>query len=48
MTQIPDFHEEMERFQAAFQKVMNGAAVGWLLPTKEPKLRHIDGFVLPE
>jgi histidinol-phosphate aminotransferase len=40
-------HEEMDRFQIAFQKVMNGTAVGWLLPNEEPRLRHIDGFVLP-
>ena len=39
--------QEMDRFQIAFQKVMNGTAVGWLLPDEEPKLRSIDGFVLP-
>lgn len=39
--------EEMDRFQGAFQKVMNGTGVGRLLPDKEPKLRHINGFVLP-
>jgi histidinol-phosphate aminotransferase len=39
--------EDMDRFQAAFQKVMNGTAVGRLLPDEEPRLRHIDGFVLP-
>jgi len=39
--------EEMDRFQVALQKVMNGTAVGWLLPDEKPKLRHIDGFVLP-
>ena len=39
--------EEMGRFQVAFQKVMSGTAVGWVLPNEEPKLRHMDGFVLP-
>lgn len=39
--------EEMDRFQVAFQKVMSGTAVGWVLPNEEPKLRHMDGFVLP-
>jgi histidinol-phosphate aminotransferase len=40
-------HEEMERFQVAFQNVMNGTAVGRLLPKEELALRHIDGLVLP-
>jgi histidinol-phosphate aminotransferase len=37
---------EMDRFQIAFQKVMSETAVGRLLPTEEPKLRHLDGYVL--
>jgi hypothetical protein len=39
--------EEMERFQVAFQNVMTGKVVGQLRPNAGPKLRHIDGFVLP-
>ena len=39
--------EEMERFQAAFQKVMKGTVVGQLRPKADLPLRHIDGFVLP-
>jgi histidinol-phosphate aminotransferase len=37
---------EMERFQAAFQRVMNGTAVGWSLPAPRTRRRHLDGFVL--
>jgi len=39
--------EEMERFQAAFQKVMTGTAVGRVRPEKDVPLRHLDGLVLP-
>jgi len=39
--------EEMEKFQVAFQKVMNGKVVGRLQPNEEPKRRSLDGFVLP-
>jgi histidinol-phosphate aminotransferase len=38
---------EMERFQAAFQRVMNGTAVGWSFPAPRTRRRHLDGFVLP-
>src|SRR5271166_3842768 len=40
-------HEEMERFQVAFQNVMKGTAVGRLRPNEELNRRTIDGFVLP-
>src|SRR5271167_2332361 len=40
-------HEEMERFQAAFQNVMKGTVVGRLGPNEELNRRTIDGFVLP-
>ena len=39
--------EEMEQFQAAFQKVMKGTAMGSLRLGRELELRTIDGFVLP-
>jgi histidinol-phosphate aminotransferase len=39
--------EEMERFQAAFQNVMKGTALGQLGPAPELPLRHLDGLVLP-
>ena len=38
--------DEMNQFQAAFQKVMKGTVVGGLQRKEEP-FRHIDGFVLP-
>src|SRR5271157_4485191 len=40
-------HEEMERFQVAFQNVMKGTAVGRLRLNEELNRRTIDGFVLP-
>jgi len=39
--------EEMEQFQAAFQKVMTGTAMESIRLGKELKPRTIDGFVLP-
>jgi histidinol-phosphate aminotransferase len=39
--------EEMDRFQVAFQNVMDGKVVGRLRPNKKPGRRTIDGFVLP-
>jgi len=38
---------EMEQFQAAFLRVMNGRTVGWSLPEAKPRRRNLDGFVLP-
>src|SRR5271157_2814217 len=40
-------HEEMERFQVAFQNVMKETAVGRLRLNEELNRRTIDGFVLP-
>jgi histidinol-phosphate aminotransferase len=39
--------EEMDRFQVAFQNVMNDKVVGQLRRNDQRPLRHIDGFVLP-
>jgi histidinol-phosphate aminotransferase len=38
---------EMERFQDAFRRVMSGAAVSALQPSREPSAIHVDGLVLP-
>ena len=40
-------HEEMDKFQVAFQNVMSGKVVARSWQNEEPKPRHIDGFVLP-
>ena len=40
-------HAEMDKFQVAFQNVMSGKVVARSWQNGEPKLRHIDGFVLP-
>jgi histidinol-phosphate aminotransferase len=37
---------EMDQFQAAFQRVMSGATVGYSLPSAKPGRRNLDGFVL--
>ncbi|HVO71758.1 MAG TPA: pyridoxal phosphate-dependent aminotransferase [Aggregatilineaceae bacterium] len=39
--------EEMEQFQAAFQKVMTGKVTARLRPNEGPTRRSIDGVVLP-
>jgi histidinol-phosphate/aromatic aminotransferase/cobyric acid decarboxylase-like protein len=38
---------EMERFQAAFQHVMSGAAVSALHSVPESPALHLDGLVIP-
>jgi hypothetical protein len=38
---------EMEQFQAAFQRVMSGAAVSTLRPAPESPALHLDGLVIP-
>jgi len=41
---------EMERFQSAFQHMMNGSAVSYSLPPEKPSRAarvHLDGLVLP-
>lgn len=38
---------EMERFQAAFQRVMSGAAAASLIAPREPARLNLDGVVIP-
>jgi histidinol-phosphate aminotransferase len=38
---------EMERFQAAFQRVMTGAAAAYLEPRQLSPANHLDGLVVP-
>jgi histidinol-phosphate aminotransferase len=37
---------EMERFQAAFKRVMNGTAVGAATPGVRPTTRRLDGMTV--
>jgi len=38
---------EMERFQAAFKRVMDGTSVGAIRPVPRRGKRQIDGFIVP-
>jgi histidinol-phosphate aminotransferase len=40
-------HTEMERFQTAFQRVIDGTAVGRLDPRPPTRRRYLDGLALP-